>query len=122
MVKYVKFKELPVGDQDRALAFYTNKLGLRVVQDALYINGERWIELEIAGAQTKILFAPRADQDPAAAPSLAFAVADVTKVYEELRAKGVIFTQAPTVAEWNPEEIYALFQDSEGNTVLVSSQ
>jgi hypothetical protein len=91
------------------------------VQDALYINGDRWIELEIAGAQTRILFAPRSGQEPTEAPSLAFVVKNVPEAYEDLRAKGVVFTQAPTVAEWNPEESYALFQDSEGNSVLVNS-
>jgi catechol 2,3-dioxygenase-like lactoylglutathione lyase family enzyme len=122
MIKYVKFKELPVIDQERALSFYTHKLGLRVVQDALYINGDRWIELEIAGAQTNILFVPRSDQDSTESPQLALAVSDVAEVYEGLRAKRVTFTQAPTVAEWDPEETYALFRDSEGNTVLLSSK
>ncbi|MGH8474237.1 MAG: VOC family protein, partial [Methylococcales bacterium] len=36
MLKYVKFAELPVEDQDRAVSFYTEKVGLKVVQDAPY--------------------------------------------------------------------------------------
>lgn len=61
MLKFVRFAELPVADQDRALRFYTEKIGLKVVQDAPYIDGWRWVELEIAGADTRTLFARRSD-------------------------------------------------------------
>jgi lactoylglutathione lyase len=121
MFKYVKFKELPVTDQDRAIKFYTEKVGLRVAQDKPYQEGVRWIELEIPGAQTKILFSPRLDEKPTDTPSLALITDDVRTSYEELRAKGVVFTQEPTVATWNPQEMFALFRDSEGNTVLISA-
>jgi predicted enzyme related to lactoylglutathione lyase len=119
--KYVKFKELPVADQDRAIKFYTEQVGLRVAQDRPYQEGLRWIELEIPGAQTKILFSPRPDEEPTDMPGLALITDDIKASYEELRAKGVVFTQKPTVAAWNPQEMFALFRDSEGNTVLIST-
>lgn len=121
MFKYVKFKDLPVSDQDRAIKFYTEQVGLRVAQDRPYQAGGRWIELEIPGAQTKILFAPRPDETPTDVPSLALITDDLRTSYEELRAREVVFTQAPTVAAWNPQEMFALFRDSEGNTVLIST-
>lgn len=34
MFKHVKFAGLPVDDQDRAVAFYTEKVGLEVATDA----------------------------------------------------------------------------------------
>jgi lactoylglutathione lyase len=34
MFSYVKFAHLPVRDQDRALAFYRDKVGLKVATDA----------------------------------------------------------------------------------------
>lgn len=52
MVKFVKFAELPVQDQDRAVSFYTEKVGQKVIQDTPYNDGWRWIELEIPGAET----------------------------------------------------------------------
>jgi predicted enzyme related to lactoylglutathione lyase len=121
MFKYVKFKELPVTDQDRAIQFYTKQVGLRVAQDRPYQEGVRWIELEIPDAQTKILFSPRPDEIPTDIPSLALITDDVRASYEELCAKGVVFTQEPTAAPWNPQEMFALFRDSEGNTVLIST-
>ena len=53
MFKHLKYKELPVANQDRALRFYTEQLGLRVAVDRAYGDGARWIELEIPGAQTR---------------------------------------------------------------------
>jgi lactoylglutathione lyase len=120
MFRYVKFKELPVVQQERALRFYTEQLGLRVAVDRPYQEGTRWIELEVPGAQTHILFAPQPDEYPADTPGLALLTADVRACYEALRAQGVVFTQAPTVAPWNPQELFALFRDSEGNLVLIS--
>src|SRR5215813_5959349 len=40
MFKYIKFKELPVTNQERARQFYTEKLGLRVAQDAPYYEDD----------------------------------------------------------------------------------
>jgi lactoylglutathione lyase len=121
MFSYVKFKELPVAQQERALRFYTEQLGLRVAVDRPYEEGTRWIELELPGAQTRILFVPRADELPADTPSLVLLTADVQASYDVLRAKGVVFTQAPTTASWNSQELFALFRDSEGNLVLISN-
>ena len=45
MIKAVKFASVPVTNQDRALEFYTEKLGLRVITDSPFDNRQRWIEL-----------------------------------------------------------------------------
>ena len=69
MFKYVKFAELPVEDQDRAVNFYTEKVGLKVVQDAPYQDGWRWIELEIPGAETRLVLTKRKDTDAPSTPT-----------------------------------------------------
>lgn len=119
---YVRFTELPVIDQDRAVAFYTEKLGLRVAQDSPYQEGWRWITLEIPDAQTKILFTRKAGDEGTDAPSLVLTVDDVVRSYEEIKEKGVVFTTAPTQAPWNPEEVFAVLRDSEGNLVMLGSE
>ena len=121
MFKYVKFKELLVANQDRALRFYTELLGRRVAVDRPYRDGARWIELEIPGAQTRILVAPRPDDTPTDAPSLYLIVEDIEAGYHSLQARGVAFARAPAAADWNPELRYALFRDSEGNTILLGT-
>ena len=59
MIKGIKFASVPVTDQDRALEFYTKKLGLRIITDAPFNDDQRWIELGFPRAETKlVLFTP----------------------------------------------------------------
>src|SRR5437867_4138096 len=64
MIKAIKFVSVPVRDQDRALAFYTGKLGLQVVTDQPFDDRQRWIELRIGGADTRlVLFTPHGHEE-----------------------------------------------------------
>ena len=121
MLKFIKFAELPVANQERALRFYTEKLGFRLIQDTPYKDGWRWIELALPGAETAILLTPREGAEPSDRPILVFAVDDVAITHEELQARGVQFTQGPAQAPWKAGETFALFRDSEGNTILIGS-
>ncbi len=121
MPTYVRFVELPVVDQRRAIQFYTDKFGWRVAQDAEYEEGWRWVVLEIPGAQTRILLTRR-DGDARDVPSIVLTVDDVHALYRELKAKGVEFTTEPTAAPWNREQTYAVLRDSEGNSVMLGSE
>lgn len=59
MIKRIKFIGIPVLDQDRALSFYTEKLGFRILTDQQFSENQRWIELSIPGAETGVvLFTP----------------------------------------------------------------
>jgi catechol 2,3-dioxygenase-like lactoylglutathione lyase family enzyme len=49
---------IPIADPDAALAFYTDKLGLEQRADVPFGNGERWIEVAPAGAETPIALSP----------------------------------------------------------------
>ena len=55
MIKGIKFASVPVTDQDRALEFYTKKLGLRILTDAPFNDDQRWIELGFPRAETKLV-------------------------------------------------------------------
>ena len=47
MIKGIKFVNIPVQDQERALAFYTDKLGFTVATNQpMGPSGQRWIELK----------------------------------------------------------------------------
>ena len=52
MIRGVKFASIPVTDQDRAIGFYTEKVGFRLVTDQPFTDEQRWIELGIPGADT----------------------------------------------------------------------
>ncbi len=58
MIRGIKFACVPTRDQDRALKFYTEKLGFRVMTDQPF-GAQRWIELGIPGAESQlVLFTP----------------------------------------------------------------
>lgn len=121
MFSHIKFAGLPVDDQDRAVAFYTEKVGLEVATDGPYQEGWRWIELEIPGAPTRLLLEKREGEGQVDTPQLVLTAADVEEVHRRLLDNGVEFTQSPIQAPWNPGETFAQFRDSEGNGIVVTS-
>jgi predicted enzyme related to lactoylglutathione lyase len=114
MFKRIKFTTVYVEDQDRALEFYTAKLGLRVFTDNP-MGESRWIELQIPGAETLLVLWKQKGRAPGDMPAVVFVAANVQKTYEELKAKGVEFTQPPTKQPWGE---FAMLKDSEGNLVM----
>jgi catechol 2,3-dioxygenase-like lactoylglutathione lyase family enzyme len=114
MLKRINFTTVPVKDPSRALAFYTDKLGLRVFTDQ-QAGATRWIELSIPGAETRLVLHHQPAHVPGHLPAVAFLADDVKATYEELRAKGVEFTQPPKKEHWGE---HAILRDTEGNLVL----
>ena len=47
MIKQIKFVSIPVADQNRALDFYTEKLGFTIITDQPFDDKQRWIELRV---------------------------------------------------------------------------
>ena len=121
MIRGVKFVSIPVADQDRALAFYTEKLGFKIVTDAPFSDEQRWIELGIGGTDTHVvLFTMDEHRDRiGTAAHVTFWSANVKKTYDELKAKGVAFDAEPQSADWGS---FAIFRDSEGNQFVLSSK
>ena len=118
---HVKFTELPVKDQDRALAFYTNHLGLTVDKDAAYRGDWRWIELAMPEAQTNLVMSQSTMNDRPESPTLVFVVDDLKARHSRLLDAGVEIVQWPEIAQWNPSELSVLFYDSEDNLILITS-
>src|SRR5258708_4984561 len=114
MIKSIKFVGIPVRNQDKALAFYTEKLGFTVLTDQAFGEGQRWIELKIPGAQTGVaLYTPEGHESRIGTfQNLSFVVDDVEKEYAELQAKGVEFQRPPRKEGWGTS---AIFKDPDGN-------
>lgn len=104
-----------VSDQDAALEFYTTKLGFVVRADQDMGNGMRWLTVELPGTQTGIVLAKGyGSGNPVGSfTGLVLASDDIQATYEELSAKGVHFTEAPTRQPWGMMQ--ALFEDQDGN-------
>jgi predicted enzyme related to lactoylglutathione lyase len=120
MIKAIKFVNVPVKDQDRALEFYTKKLGFRVMTDAPFDGAQRWIELGIPRAETRlVLFTADGQQAMIGGfMNLSFVADDVEETARELKAKGVEFIQEPEKADWGTA---AIFKDPDGNRFVLSS-
>jgi predicted enzyme related to lactoylglutathione lyase len=120
MIRQVKFVGVPVRDQDAALAFWTEKVGLRVATDQPMGPGQRWIELAIPGAETRItLFTPPGQEDRVGTFfNGSFACDDVEHTWRQMSARGVEFVKPPTKEPWGTS---AIFRDPEGNSFVLSS-
>ena len=120
MIRGVKFASIPVSDQDRALAFYTEKLGFRVVTDQPFDDQQRWIELGIPGAETRVvLFNPSSSLQPGNFMNLTLWSDDVEGTVRELKSKGVEIVREPSKAPWGT---FAIFKDIDGNSFVLSSK
>jgi predicted enzyme related to lactoylglutathione lyase len=121
MIKSIKFASIPVRDQDKALEFYTKKLGFTVFTDQPMGPGQRWIELSIPGAKTGlVLFTPDGHESRIGTfTGVSFECDDVHKTYEDLVKKGVEFMAPPKTESWGTS---ALFKDVDGNQFVMSTR
>jgi len=119
MIKQVKFVSIPTKDQDRALKFWTEQMGFKVLTDQPMGN-QRWIELSIPGAQTRVvLFTPEGHEERVGGFfNGSFGCDDVAYTYDKLKAKGVEFISPPTKQPWGT---FSTFRDPDGNTFVLSS-
>jgi len=123
--------QLWVHDQDEALAFYTEKLGFEVRTDATVpeLGNFRWLTVSPAGQPDVaiVLMAipgpPVMDEEVASqvrslmatgfAGTIFLTTEDCQASYEELKARGVEFTEEP---EERPYGIDSGFRDPSGNS------
>lgn len=121
-IKRVNFVSIAVSDQDRAIKFYCDVLGLKVQTDVPMGAEWRWIFLEVPGSDTKIQFSKTSEISvPEGHPALALVSDDVDEELPALRNAGATIVDGPADAPWNPAVRYILIKDSEGNTVLLQS-
>jgi catechol 2,3-dioxygenase-like lactoylglutathione lyase family enzyme len=120
MITRVKLVSLPVSDQERALDFFTEKLGFSILTDQPFDGKQRWIELRPPKAETRVvLFTPEGHEDRIGTFSnVAFSCDDIENTYTELKSRGVEFLGEPEKQPWGT---YVLFRDPDGNTFCLSS-
>ena len=86
MIKRIKFVSIPVADQNRALNFYTEKLGFTIITDQPFDEKQRWIELRVPKAETRVvLFTAEGDEKRIGSMMpMSYACDDIDATYEEL--------------------------------------
>jgi lactoylglutathione lyase len=120
MLTRIKTVAVYVEDQERAVAFYTDKLGFEVRRKEQMGPNAYWIELAPPGAQACVLLYPRAmmaDWREKRA-SVMFACPDAEASYCDLSERGVPFKHPPSRMPWG---VFATFVDPDGNEFLMTS-
>jgi predicted enzyme related to lactoylglutathione lyase len=119
LITHVKFVSIPTRDQYKSLAFYTEKMGFKLVTDQPHDDKQRWIEMRIGGSNTHFVLFTMDEKSIGSFFSGALACDNVEKTYEELKAKGVEFTAPPTKQPWGT---FAVLKDIDGNQFVLSSK
>jgi catechol 2,3-dioxygenase-like lactoylglutathione lyase family enzyme len=135
MLKQLTHVNVWVHDQDDALAFYTEKLGMELRDDVTVpeLGNFRWVTVGVPGQPDVALTLmavpgpPVFDADTrdkltelmakGAAGGLFFSTDDVHASYEELKRRGVEFQQEP---EQQPYGIDVGFRDPSGNQIRMA--
>jgi catechol 2,3-dioxygenase-like lactoylglutathione lyase family enzyme len=135
MLKSLTNVNVWVHDQEEALAWYTEKLGMELREDVSVpeMGNFRWLTVGVPG-QPDVALALLAVPGPpvfdeetrdqiralvakGAAGGLFFSVDDCRRTFEELKQKGVEFQQEPTE---QPYGIDAGFRDPSGNQMRMA--
>jgi catechol 2,3-dioxygenase-like lactoylglutathione lyase family enzyme len=135
MLKKLTTAQVWVHDQDEALAFYTEKLGLELREDVTVpeFGNFRWVTVGVPGQDDVAIVLMAVPGPPVfdaetreqvlalvakgAATGLFFSSDDIQATYEELKGRGVEFQQEPTE---QPYGIDAGFRDPSGNQMRVA--
>jgi lactoylglutathione lyase len=123
-----------VSDQQKAIEFYTQKLGFELKSDILFGgsgDGIRWVEVAPKASQSTIsLMVPNpmmmsdgveieaAKKSIGAETGIWFYSNNIQSTYEELKSKGVNIT-APEKQEWGG--IMSKLKDQDGNSYSIIS-
>jgi catechol 2,3-dioxygenase-like lactoylglutathione lyase family enzyme len=110
---------VPVADQDRAIAFYTEKLGFELRADTPFGHGDRWVEVAPAGAATTLaLVTPMEGEEVGVDSRVAFQSTDIDADYEALKANGVDVDEE-VMRMGDPVPPMFFFRDADGNRLLL---
>ncbi|HST38464.1 MAG TPA: VOC family protein [Conexibacter sp.] len=109
---------VPVRDQDRALAFYIDVLGLRLRRDVPSDElAGRWIEVAPSGAATTIALVPERDDLRCGSDTgIRLGVTDAETARAELLRRGVEAGQVGGCAAAPPTFV---IRDQDGNSVML---
>jgi catechol 2,3-dioxygenase-like lactoylglutathione lyase family enzyme len=110
---------IPVSDQDKAIEFYTEKLGFEKRSDTPFGDKYRWVEVAPAGADTVIaLVEPRPGDSVGIEIPVGLNSADVDADHADLKAKGVdVDEEVSRMGDPVPPMFW--FRDQDGNTLMV---
>jgi catechol 2,3-dioxygenase-like lactoylglutathione lyase family enzyme len=115
---------VPVSDQDKALEFYTEKLGFETRADVPFGDGYRWVEVAPQGAPTRIALMPPREGDESTVgreTGVAFGTEDADADHTYLRSQGVDVDEEVQRLGGPVPPMFWL-RDQDGNTLMIVEQ
>ncbi len=110
---------IPVSDQDRALAFYLDKLGFEKRADIPFGRGERWVEVAPPGAATTLALMPPREGEPTGIDThVSFTTEDIDADHADMRARGVDADEE-IMRMGDPVPPMFFFRDGDGNRFFI---
>ena len=122
-IKQVGRVMVPVSDQDRAIGFYTDKLGFSVAADVPFGDGDRWVEVAPPdGGAALALVPPRGDYQFPRMTGIALETADAAATRAELAAAGVDVDAALIGGDGTVPPMFFMRDQDENSLLIVEAR
>jgi catechol 2,3-dioxygenase-like lactoylglutathione lyase family enzyme len=116
-LRHVRLVSVPVSDQARSKAFYTETLGLELIAEEDMASGNRWVEVGPAGGETSIsLVTWLESMVPGTLKGLILLTEDIQADYDELSGRGVEFLGPIEQQHWGK---FVQLKDPDGNVLVL---
>lgn len=107
-----------VEDQQKAKAFWTEKVGFELVRETPMGPAGSWIEVAPQGAESALVIYPKSmmknwEEQKAA---IVFTCDDIQATYNQMKANGVQFEGELQKMQWGT---YTTFKDEDGHSFLL---
>ncbi len=120
MINHIQVTRVFVSDQDKAIEFYRDVLGMEVRVDTMMGENFRWVEVVPQGAVTSIaLLSPFPGAQVGIPTGMIFDTADVQAFYDA-KKDIVNFGKAPEAQPWGG--VMAEFSDPDGNGFSIAQR
>lgn len=116
----MRFASFFTHDEDRAIDFWVNKIGLQLMLDNPTNFGSRFLAFAPPGGGTWLVLTkpvPGMPGEVGGFTNIAWDVEDLEATYEDWKAKGVEFPEPPARRFWGGIE--ARFKDPDGNIFMI---
>ena len=115
----IQLFSLPVTDQDRAKAFYLDKLGFELVADTAMGPDQRWVQVRPPGGDTSITLVTWFEtMPPGSAKGTVVESDDLDADVAVIRSRGVEISGGIQEAPWGR---FVTFDDPDGNGIVLQA-
>jgi catechol 2,3-dioxygenase-like lactoylglutathione lyase family enzyme len=116
-ITHIGVLSIPVTDQDRALAFYRDVLGMELVRDNPMGHAGRWVQVRPVGAQTTITLVTWFESMPAGSlTGLVLETDDLDAEVARLRSLGADMDEVVRNQAWGAS---AVIRDPDRNHLVI---